>query len=1623
MDTGVRGDLAVTVADFLARAAQPGRWPDFVSGATLKPDAQTFLRGVYDDAGQDEVGELGVDDLIELAHDFWRWRSGADPKTRGVRIRPGIGADGRRLQRDILEIAGPDLPFLVDSVMGELVDQGLSALAMVHPVINRADTGAQSYIQIHLPALSAVRAGQLEEGVQATLGDVSAAVADYPAMRQRMMDCAEQVARARAQAPNDICDESVALLRWLADDHFTFLGARDYLYARDASGRFVSDEPVIVERSGVGLLKDPARYVLRTTSEPFVLTPEIQKLFADPTPLIVAKSTLRSRVHRRVSADYIGVKRYDEAGAVIGETRFVGLFSADAYNEPTRVIPMVRRKAAWVVEQAGFAPGGHSEKSLRNILENYPRDEMWQITREELLRIAKGVLHLLDRPRARSFNRRDPFNRFITALAYLPKERFNSQVREAVGRVLEEAYGGRIDAFYPMLNDGPLARVFYVIGDIDKSLPDPDQRALDDAIAALTRTWEDDFGEALAASPMFDSAMKEEIAERYRGAFSAAYRERYLDPQEALTDIAEIAKARDDESVRVRAYRIAKDDETILRCKIYSRGEVLPLSATLPIFENLGLFVAAEVNCAVGLNPVSGKSAQEIHIHEIKMRAADGAPIDLAKVEDSFEAAFTAIWTGQAENDGFNRIILKLGAPWREAALLRALARFRLQTGFDPSQAVQEEALTEHHEIAALILGLFRVRFDPALPEPIGERAAWAAQIEDKIAAALNDVASLDSDRVLRRITRLVGAILRTNFYQAGPDGAPKAAMSFKIDSRALEDLPAPKPYREIWVCSPQVEGVHLRFGAVARGGLRWSDRRDDFRTEILDLVKAQQVKNAIIVPVGAKGGFFPKRLPPRTAPGFREAGVEAYKTFLRSLLDITDNIQGESVVPPRDVVRWDDDDPYLVVAADKGTATFSDIANSIPAEYGHWLGDAFASGGSAGYDHKEMGITAKGAWEAVKRHFREMGKNIQEEAFTVIGVGDMSGDVFGNGMLLSQQIKLIAAFDHRDIFIDPDPDPARSWAERKRLFDLPTSSWQSYDATLISSGGGVFSRTLKAIPLSPQLKAMTGLTAQTATPTDLIHALLKSQCELLWFGGIGAYVKAKSESHMAVGDKANDALRVDAEALQAAVIGEGANLGVTQAGRIAFAKGGGRINTDAVDNSAGVDTSDHEVNIKILLTDAIRTGDLAAEARDGLLAQMTDDVGRLVLKDNYDQTLALTLMQTTAANDLDACERMMQRLERAGKLDRAVEGLPTTEDIRELRAAKRGLTRPELAKLMAYAKIDLFDALTASPAPDDPHFEGPLTAYFPPQLGRFESHMRRHRLRREIIATAHADDLVNLCGATFVDRVRETVRADVVPIACAFEAGRAIFRMDDLVARINALDNQATAALQTELHLAVALTLKRLTTYLTRRGGVGQTRTIADAIAFYQPAVDAQRATLWSGLTTAERRRTEARRDGYETGGAPGDLAADAAALFPLTSALDIADLAARRGWPAPSAAFLYRAIGDAFDLDRLIASAAAISLDQHWDRLALRRGMEDLYGCQAALADAAIAASTPVEDPSAVWAVEVAERWAETVAALTEPARRAIAELEAQGPWTFAKVMIAAAELHAVAGALQKS
>ena len=1624
MDAAARAEHAQSADKFVASAAK-GPWPAFRANGKIDPAAEMFLRGLYEDALSDELDDLTDADLAALAHDFWVWRAERGAGEQATRIRRGVGEGGRPLNRDILEIVGPDMPFLVDSVMGELADQGIAALAMFHPLAPAAEgKGADSLIQVHLPRLSAQRAEALHQGVRASLADVRDAVADFQPMRARMLECAKELEQAKTGAPEEEVAEAVALLRWLAADKFTFLGARDYAYVRDASGAYKADEPDILEGTSLGVLRDTERYVLRTSAEPMLLTPELKRLLAEPEPLIVAKSTLRARVHRRATADYVGVRRYNEKGEAIGETRFVGLFTSESFTEPTRNIPMLRKKAQWVMDRAGFSQGGHNAKTLRKIIEYYPREELWQMSRQELLDTARGILHLLDRPRPRVFARRDRFNRFVTALVYVPKDKFNTRLRERTGERIAEVYGGVVESFQPQLGEGQLARVLFVIADIDKTVPNPPPHQLDNIVADEARTWEDDFDAALLKSALFTPAAREEASGRFERAFTAAYRERYT-VGEALVDAAEIFDTAETDIIRARAYRWDGDADNVMRVKFYSRGDVLALSATVPILENMGLFVDSELNFELHLQPGRTRPAERIFVHDIECRSADGGRIDLDSAGKKFEQAFAAVWTGEAENDGFNRLVLAMPCSWREAALIRALARYRQQTGLDPSQGVQEQAFANNLKIAKLILALFKARFDPNLPESMETRRIRAGRFEFMIEAALNEVVSLDEDRALRRIAQLVTAIRRTNYYQPGADGAHKQYVSFKIDSNAVRELPAPKPYREIWVASPQVEGVHLRFGAVARGGLRWSDRREDFRTEVLDLVKAQQVKNAIIVPVGAKGGFYPKRLPPRGAANFLETGVEAYKTFLRGMLDITDNIVDDAIVPPQKVVRWDDDDAYLVVAADKGTATFSDIANGISAEYGHWLGDAFASGGSVGYDHKAMGITAKGAWEAVKRHFREIGKDIQEEEFTVIGVGDMSGDVFGNGMLLSRKIRLLAAFDHRDIFIDPNPaDAEASWVERKRLFDLQRSTWADYDKKLISKGGGVFSRSLKSIPISKEIAALTGLDKGEVTPTELISALLVSPCELLWFGGIGAYIKARSESNADVGDKANDALRVDADDVQAQVIGEGANLGVTQRGRIAFARKGGRINTDAIDNSAGVDTSDHEVNIKILLADAIRAGKLKADKRDKLLESMTDEVAELVLKDNYDQTLALSISEASAAADLDSHERFIKRLESAGKLSRRVETLPLTGEFADLRAAGLGLTRPELSKLIAYAKIDLFDALVSSHAPDDPAFLLPLKNYFPDALDKFEPQMQAHRLHREIIATQLADDLVNRCGPSFVDRVREVSRAEPVVIASAFEAARRIFNLQALHDRVNALDNKIPAGAQIALHSVIGVAFKRMCLYLARHGGfdADPPPAIDTVVELYRAPVAVQRERLWEEMSALERTRTEARQAGLEELGAPAELARDAAMLQPLTAALDVSDLARRSAWPVHDAAMLHCVIGAEFGLDVLREAAHGLSLDQHWDRLVVRRAIEDFSEIQLRLAEAAAASiGAPDREIDPDRMLEAARAWIGDLGQPAQRARAAFEEHNAHQPWTFAKLMLVAAEFNALAGSVR--
>jgi len=1587
--------------------------PDQTSDAP--PGAEAFLAAISADYRSEELPGVSLADLAARAAAFWDFAQAARGTEPAIRISHLTHAD--EPVADIVEIVQPDAPFLVDSVMGKLIDAGASVLAMFHPIIETPE-GRKSTIQVWIEPMGEDRAPHLEAGLRVTLADVRLAVGDFQAMSDLM---ARSIAHLKASTPGGrepaALDEELAFLAWLEAGHFVFLGARAYTYPREPNGDYAAEEPAVDAGSGLGLLRDLSRPVLRRVSEPAVLSPAMRKELAVAPPLIVAKSNLKTEVHRRVYMDYVGVRRYGDDGRPCGEVRFVGLFTAQAYDEPVRNVPLIRRKIDRVMARAGQADGGHNEMRLANILEGYPRDELFQASEDELLEIALGVLHLSDRPRVKLFIRHDPLDRFLSVLFYAPRERYDSRLREAVGRLLASEFGGHVSAYYPNYSDAPLARVHYIIGVTPMRHRNPDVGALERAIAQLARTWSDDFENVVRRRAAPDEAAA--ILAVWGEAFPAGYRDRY-GAAEGLADLAAASRLGEGAPIAVRAFRHATDSPRSFRFKLYNEGDPVALADVLPILDHMGLKALAEEGFELGPATADG-GRRRVWVHEFTLDDERGENLSFGAVRQVFEDAFLAVWNGQAESDGYNRLVLELALPWRQAALVRALGRYRVQSGLDPTPAVQQQALADHPQVAVLILELFSIRLDPALELSEEDRAAKAKETQVAIEAALQAVESLDADRALRRLAALAGAIQRTNFYQLGADGRPKPYISFKVASRELDDLPHPKPFREIFVASPAVEGVHLRLGPVARGGLRWSDRRDDFRTEILGLVKAQQVKNAVIVPVGSKGGFFPKKLPKGGSPAdVRAEAIAAYKIFLDGLLDLTDTIDAAGeVAHPADVRVLDGEDPYLVVAADKGTATFSDIANGVAESYGFWLGDAFASGGSAGYDHKAMGITARGAWEGVKRHFRELGKDIQSEPFTCVGVGDMSGDVFGNGMLLSKQTRLVAAFDHRHVFLDPNPDPGESWAERKRLFELPTSSWDDYDRSLVSEGGGVFPRTLKAVPLSPEVKALLDLKADQLTPAELISAILKARVELLYLGGIGTYVKGAAESHVDVGDKANDLVRINGRDLRCKVVGEGANLGFTQAGRIEFALGGGRIDTDAIDNSAGVDTSDHEVNIKILTGMCERTGRLARADRDGLLASMTDEIAAHVLAHNYDQTLALSLMQAEGADDLGAQAAFMDDLEKRGKLDRALEGLPGAAQITERARSGKGLTRPELAVLLAYGKLDLTEAIVASTAPDDPHFVKTLRAYFPKALGKFDDEMRRHRLRREIVATVIGNELINLCGPTFPMRLMASAGCGVRELVAAFEAAREVLGFGELWARVARLDGRTPAAGQTALFGELAYVLRSQTYWLARRASREGQSGVDDLIKAYKPAADALKPLFPTVLSPFEQKAAVRRAAGWIKAGAPKEIAHQVALYRPLSMAAVLADLAREQNWPVAAAARLYHHIGGTFAFDRLRAAAGARMGDDAYERLAVRRLIEDMLDEQASLARSVMAyAGRPEAGEDAMGARSAVAAWSGLHADAVRAARATIADIEKDGGgWSFAKLTIANAALRALA------
>ncbi|HET6662307.1 MAG TPA: NAD-glutamate dehydrogenase, partial [Rubrobacter sp.] len=1314
-----------------------------------------------------------------------------------------------------------DMPFLVDSTRMEINRQGYAIHMILHPVMNvrrdeegrllevlppdtdEEDAISESVIHVEVDRQTEPFVLEdLKQAIQKTLADVKAAVEDWPKMRGGVGDIVSGLEEnAPDFEPEDLA-ETRAFLEWIDDDNFTFLGYREY----DLTTQNGEEALCAVQGSGLGILRQTeSGPVSHSFAE---LPPGVRRLARTPKLLNLTKANSRATVHRPSYLDYIGIKKFDESGEVTGERRFLGLYTFSAYSASAFDIPLVRRKVRYVMERAGFPEGSHNEKDLIEILETYPREELFQSSNEELFEIAMSILHLQERQRVRFFVRRDTYERFFSCLVFVPRDRYTTLIRERMQEILLKAFEGVNVEYNVRLSESVLARVHFIIYTKPGATPEYDEEEIEGRIVETTRSWTDNLYDALIEH--FGEERGTELFRKYRDAFSPGYRAGFL-PRTAVWDIQRMETLKSEDDLEMSLYHPIEEPENFLGFKLFRLGEQVSLSEILPLLEDMGVEVVDERP-----HEVKPAGSPPVWIYDFGLVHETGDELQTGEVREIFQDAFARAWRGTVENDGFNRLVLRARLTWREISILRAYCKYLRQTGTTFSQDYMEDALVKNHHIARLIVELFEARLDPSRRDTA---EAESGRITEEIEEALEAVVSLDEDRILRSFLNITLATLRTNYYQSTPDGDPKPHLSFKLDPEKIPGLPKPLPRFEIFVYSPRTEGVHLRGGEVARGGIRWSDRREDFRTEILGLMKAQTVKNAVIVPVGAKGGFVVKRPP---AEGGREAlqqeVVGCYKTLIRGMLDITDNISGDEVVPPPDVTRYDDDDPYLVVAADKGTATFSDIANELSAEYDFWLGDAFASGGSVGYDHKEMGITARGAWESVSRHFRELGKNIQSEDFTVVGIGDMSGDVFGNGMLLSRHTKLVGAFNHMHIFLDPDPDPEKSFEERERLFRLPRSSWTDYDESLISEGGGIFPRTAKSIPLSPQVREMLDIEAESMTPTELINAMLKAEVDLLWNGGIGTYVKASSESNAEVGDRANDALRANGDQLRCHVVGEGGNLGFTQRGRLEYALRGGRIYMDAIDNSAGVDCSDHEVNIKILLDASVEAGDMTEKQRNELLASMTDEVGNLVLRDNYQQTQAISQALALAYSMVDVHARYIHALEHEGRLDRGLEFLPSDEELGERRSENKGLTAPELAILLSYSKITIYQVLLSSDAPEDPYLSRELERYFPtPLRERFREQIHEHRLHRQITATHVTNSLVNRNGPSFVFRLGEETGAAAPDIARAYMAAREIFDMRTLWDGVEALDNTVEARVQTRIMLNARKLVERATRWLLR--------------------------------------------------------------------------------------------------------------------------------------------------------------------------------------------------------------
>jgi glutamate dehydrogenase len=1568
-----------------------------------------FVRQYYHWVPAKDLADRDSADLCGAVVAHWQAaRQRSDGESKVSVYNPDPLRNGWRSPYTVIEIVSDDMPFIVDSVTLELARQECAIELMIHPVIRvlRDPGGALTEVLepgavaygfssesiIHVEVAHQAdpdRLAILRAGIDRVLEEVRAAVEDWGSMRARTTALATELRRqAPPTDPRDLA-EAQAFLSWLADDHFTFLGYREYVLGLGSPAPLTA-----VPGTGLGILRGeplaPAK----------ALAGRALTMARSSRPLVLTKANSRSTVHRPSYLDYVGVKQFAADGSVIGERRFLGLYTTTAYKTSPRDIPLLRGKVERVLEHAAFPPDSHHAKGLTDILESLPRDLLVQIETDDLFEIAIGILGLGERQRVRLFVCSDALDRFVSATLCLPRDRFNTENRIRAGRILRETFDGDHVDWRLNLSESLIVRVDYIVH-CPRGVPEGyDAGAIEARIAEATRAWTDDLRAALIAE--HGEQVGSELMSRYGAAFPPGYRAD-VDARTAVFDIDRVEELRIQKRPIISIYRRPAESRHMLRCKLMSASRVL-LSDVVPTFEHMGAKVVDERP-----HEITPVDSSPVWIYDFGL---DCDPDGLARAGGAFAEAFLGVWTGELDDDGLNALVMTAGCSGRETTIIRAILRYLRQAAAF-SDAYMIQTLLYNSAITASLVRLFHARFDPAAHDP-----QRAEQLVGEIEAAIDDVQSLDEDRILRNFLSVIRAMLRTNYFRVDADGAPPEYLSFKLDSPQLAILPRPRPRFEIFVYSPRMEGIHLRGGKVARGGLRWSDRREDFRTEVLGLMKAQMVKNALIVPVGSKGGFVVKRPPTSGRDALQQEAIVCYRTFLCGLLDLTDNYVGAEVVPPARVVRYDDDDPYLVVAADKGTATFSDIANEVSADYDFWLGDAFASGGSQGYDHKKMGITARGTWESVKRHFRELGTDVQSEQFTVVGVGDMSGDVFGNGMLCSPHIRLLAAFNHQHVFLDPDPDPTIGYRERRRLFELTRSSWSDYDPAFISEGGGIYPRSAKSITLSPQVRTALAIEAEHLSPAELIRELLRAPVDLVFNGGIGTYVKASGETTAEAGDRANDAVRVDGRELRCRVVGEGGNLGLTQRGRIEYALQGGRdgqggrINTDAIDNVAGVNCSDHEVNIKILLGGLVAAGEMTEQERNLLLARMTEAVAQQILYGSYTQVQAMSLAQTQAVSMLSVHERLIKRLEQGAGLDRELEFLPSESAIAARRGQRRGLLAPELAVLMAHGKIHLYEQLLESDLPEDPYLVADLVRYFPDPLPALHPDaIRSHRLRRELIATVVANQLVDRAGMTFAFRLTEETGASVPLLARAFAVARDVFAMREFWAAVESLDNEIEAGTQLAMLLEGRRLVERAARWLVRSDAGGAIDVTA-LTARFAPAARTMAEALPGVLRGLDREQFDERLAELTSAGVRGDLAQLVASMPALLAVFDIVEDASATLTPQGVVMEVYFEVGSLLGLDWLRDRILDLPRGDRWQALSRAALRDDLYRLHRALTRDVLVAAMGAGGGPAVAA------WMERNAAGVQRAQSVLADVRACHVYDTTTLPVALRELKNLGG-----